>query len=357
MSSLKNFDWILFLIVFLILCLGAVTIFSVNPFLFKTQLIYAFFSLGIFFLISSLDFRILMNLSGVFYFITIFLLLLPPFFGVLSRGAVRWIQIGGLTLQPSEIVKPFLIIFFSKFWFRKFNLKNFLSFLFYLLIPTILIFYQPDLGSALVVLSIGLGILFSLDINFKQILILIFEIILIFPLACFFLKDYQRLRLIHFLNPYSDPLGAGYNLIQSIVAVGSGRLKGRGFGRGTQSHLAFLPERHTDFIFASYAEEFGFLGSGLLIFLYFLLLRRILKIAYSTKDEFGYRMVIGVFSFFFFQTGVNIGMNLGILPIAGITLPLFSFGGSSLFSTMISLGLVEGLVISSLSRKAEVEIG
>ena len=169
-----------------------------------------------------------------------------------------------------------------------------------------------------------------------------------------FLKDYQRARVLSFLNPYSDPLGTGYNVIQAVISVGSGKFFGRGLGRGTQSHLYFLPERHSDFIFASLAEELGFLGASLLLVFYFLLLFQILKIAKNAADDFGFLIVTGVFSHLSFQILVNIGMNLGLLPITGITLPLVSTGGSSLLATMVSLGLVEN--VGRSRRLEEVRI-
>jgi len=177
-----------------------------------------------------------------------------------------------------------------------------------------------------------------------------FLFILLAPFGFMILKDYQKERIKHFLNPFADPLGAGYNIIQSIITVGSGGLFGKGFGAGTQSHLAFLPERHTDFIFASFAEEFGFLGSLLVVLLYFFLLQKILKIAKTSRDDFGSYLSYGILFIISFQTFVNIGMNIGILPITGVTLPLFSYGGSSLISTMICLGLIEG--VSQLGYKS-----
>jgi rod shape determining protein RodA len=214
-----------------------------------------------------------------------------------------------------------------------------------------LIFVQPDLGSALVVLSIFISSILFSKISFKQFTTLLLSALLLIPLFWFFLHDYQRMRVVHFLNPYFDPLGEGYNLIQSKIAVGSGGFLGRGLGRGTQSHLAFLPERYTDFIFASLAEELGFVGSLTLIVLYLILFLRMLKIASLSKERPYFLLAVSIFFYLFFQTIVNIAMNIGLMPITGITLPLVSYGGSSLVTTMISLGILE-----NISRKNSPDV-
>lgn len=357
MFSLHNFDWAIFLVIILILSLGTVTILSVNSQLFSTQIVYAFVSIFVFFLFSSLDFRIFESLAGPLYLISVLFLIIPIFFGVLSRGAIRWVQIGSFTLQPSELAKPLLIIFSAKFWAaRKFNIKNFFLYLAFLSLPVFLVFKQPDLGSSLAILSIAVGLVFISDINWKQFAWLFLLLVFLLPLSWPLLKDYQKSRIEHFLNPNLEPLGRGYNVLQSIITIGSGGLSGKGFGQGTQSHLAFLPERHTDFLFASFAEEFGFLGILVLLFLYFTFLTKLIKSVRVTNYRFGQNIIMGIFSFIFFQTFINIGMNLGVLPVTGITLPLFSYGGSSLISTMMCLGLFES-VLRFKSKRPEIEIG
>lgn len=357
MFSLHNFDWAIFLIIILILSLGTVTILSVNAQLFSTQIVYVLISIVVFFLFSSSDFRIFESLAELLYLVSVFLLVIPIFFGVFSRGAIRWIQIGGLRLQPSELAKPLLIIFSAKFWaVRKFNFKNFFLYLAFISLPFLLVFMQPDLGSCLAILSIAIGIIFISDINWKQLMSLFLIVFFFLPLSWPLLKDYQKERIEHFVNPNLEPLGRGYNVLQSIITIGSGGLLGKGFGQGTQSHLAFLPERHTDFLFASFAEEFGFLGILILLFLYFNLLTKLIKSAKIAKYKFGQNIIVGIFSFIFFQTFINIGMNLGILPVTGITLPLFSYGGSSLISTMVCLGLFES-VCRFKHKFPEIEIG
>lgn len=357
MKVFRNFDWLFFLVIFLLLALGSITIFSVNPGIFSDQIIYVALSLGIYFLFSYLDLKIFESFAKFFYFVSLFFLTTPLFLGVLSRGATRWVEIAGKTFQPSEAAKLFLIVFLARYWaYRQMNLRHFLRAFFLILPQFFLVFRQPDLGSSLVIMAIFFGMILLTEIQWRQILVLLVGFLIILPISWFFLRDYQKERITHFLNPSLDPLGAGYNVIQSVLTVGSGGLTGRGLGKGSQSQLAFLPEKHTDFIFSSFAEAFGFLGSVWVIFLYFLLCRRIVYAMEKTENKFSKYLCAGVFWLVFFQSSVNIGMNLGILPITGITLPLFSYGGSSLLSTMACLGLVENVIHSSFGKEA-IEIG
>ncbi len=214
-----------------------------------------------------------------------------------------------------------------------------------------MVFRQPDLGSALVVASLYLGIVFSAGIPLKFLSLGLISTGISLPIFWHFLKDYQRVRLTNFINPLTDPLKGGYHLLQSIIAVGSGQFLGRGLGQGTQSQLRFLPESHTDFIFASLGEELGFLGTSLLICLYGLMFLGILRAAKKSPDQFGQLVCVGVFSMFLFQVFINIGMNIGLVPITGITLPFISFGGSSLLSSLICLGLVISVSLRGLSQE------
>jgi rod shape determining protein RodA len=289
------------------------------------------------------------------YFLSLALLFLTILFGSEIRGSTRWLKIGSLGVQTSAIVKPLLILFFA--WFSaRFKLDKFKTVVFYFLLlalPVYLIFKQPDLGSSLIILVVGFGIAFisGMDRNF---LVGLFVSGLAFvPISwVLLLKNYQKDRIISFLNPFEDPLGSGYHIIQSITAVGSGGLFGTGLGSGTQSQLRFLPERHTDFIFASLAEELGFLGSSLLIVSYFVLFFRILTLIRLSDTRFERLICTGVFIIIFFQMFVNVGMNLGIVPITGVTLPFVSAGGSSLVSLFICLGLVQ--IISRRTKSKNV---
>ncbi len=344
LKRLFNLDWVIVGLVFILLFLGLFVLKSIFPSLFIQQLIWAIFGIFAFFIFSSIDYEHYEKLSWIFYFASIFFLLITFLFGAITRGSVRWLEIGGVGIQSSELVKPFLILFLATFLSdQRTDLKKIIYSGLLTALIALLIFLQPDLGSSLVVLFIWLGMILAKSIKGKWIVSGLVLLGLFFPLFWHFLKDYQKKRIFTFLNPSSDPLGSGFNLIQSKIAVGSGQLFGRGLGRGTQSHLQFLPERHTDFIFASLAEELGFIGSLILILLFFFLLLKILLLAVNSRDRFASLVCIGVFSLLFIQVFVNLGMNLGLLPITGLTLPLISYGGSSLLSTMIALGIISSI--------------
>jgi rod shape determining protein RodA len=255
------------------------------------------------------------------------------------------------------LIKPFIIVFFASLFqeFKKLSLSTLLKAGGLIIIPLVLVFLQPDLGSSLVVFLSWAGIVLASGVSLKILFTSLIILLIGFPVGWRLMQAYQKQRIISFLNPTADPLGAGYNLIQSIVAVGAGQLFGRGLGRGTQAQLMFLPERHSDFIFATIGEEFGFLGGMVLIFLIGFLLWQILRIGHSSRDRLGFLISLGIFSLLIGQTLINIGMNLGILPITGVTLPLVSYGGSSLVATMISLGIIANIA-SQKKRRQTIEI-
>lgn len=352
-KTLIRFDWLMVGSIFFLTILGLILSNFLVPKLFFQQLLYVFLGFFVFFLFSRIDFQILEKFSWVWYWGSIGFLFGPLIFGTITRGALRWIRIGSFNLQPSEIIKPFLLIFLSSLLATSDDnqSKKIWKSLFWMTIPLFLIFIQPDLGSSILIFLSWMGVLFSgvfrLTVVF-QILGIIFGFLPI--IWIFFLKEYQKNRIIGFFNPKSDPLGKGYNLLQSITAIGAGQFFGRGLGRGTQSHLQFLPEKHTDFIFASFAEDFGFLGVTILLFFFGLLLWRILRIAFMTKHQSSYFFCLGAFSMIFAQAFINIGMNLGLLPVVGIPLPLVSYGGSSFLSTMITLGIIENIWYNSFQE-------
>lgn len=353
MLLVKKFDFYLLLPVAILLAFSIGMIASVSPSSILTHIVYVAISIVVFLIFSFVDIEILLSLSPAIYISSVVFLILPFIFGTVTRGSVRWIPIGDYTIQPSEIVKPFLALFSAWYWSKNsFNFKSFRNFVLFFIPILGLIFLQPDLGSTLVVLSIFVGSILISGTKIKQILLLLLSVLFIIPITWFSLKSYQKTRLIHFFDPSLDPLGEGYNQIQAKIAVGSGQLFGWGLGKGPQSHLSFLPERHTDFIFSSFAEEFGFTGSALLLLIYLFMFMKFLKIAQGTKDRTFFTLSMCLFFWIFFQTTVNIGMNIGILPITGITLPMFSYGGSSLVSTMISFGIFES--ISRRNREEEV---
>lgn len=326
----------------LIEVLSLVTIWSTVPELFLTQLAFVITGAIIIFILVRSDISLLLSLGPGFYIASILLLVITLLVGRNIRGSVRWIDLGLFSLQTSEIVKPMLAIFFSSYLskFKKMTWKQFLTFLGLAIVPVGLVAIQPDLGSALTLMFLPLALLLAFG-QYKKFFVLgFFGLILALTIGPKLLKPYQIQRLETFVDPYSDPRGAGYNVIQSTIAVGSGQIFGKGVKLGTQSHLNFLPERHTDFIFASFVEEFGLVGSIVLILSYVVIFRYALVCVRQLHDPEQILLSFSVFSLFLFQFVVNVGMNLGIMPVTGITLPLFSYGGSSLLSFAILLGLL-----------------
>ncbi|TSC64579.1 MAG: Rod shape-determining protein RodA [Microgenomates group bacterium Gr01-1014_93] len=327
-------------IIFL-LSIGILVIYSSSSSLALNQFIFAILGFLSYILFSLFDYKALKDFSKIGFIGIVLLLLILAILGTQIRGVIRWIPLWFFNIQPAEIAKPIIALCLANFWINnKPSWANVLKSLGIAGIPAFLIFIQPALGSALTILGSWIAVLLCTKISFRKILILILIVLIILPLGWLVMKDYQKQRVLSFISPGTDPLGHGYNLIQSTIAVGSGQVFGRGLGFGTQSRLEFLPERRTDFIFASIAEEFGFLGSLGLLGLYFFLMSYCFKVANNSPDYFGFILTVGITSMLLFQIAVNIGMNVGLLPITGITLPLVSYGGSSLFATMVSLGLV-----------------
>jgi rod shape determining protein RodA len=351
MNLLQIFDLGIILPIIGLLGISLSLVSSTATSLFNQQLIFFAIGLFLYFVFASLDFRIYTRFTWIFYFLSV-VLLAATFFSPQVRGSHRWLSIGFFSPQPSELIKPIIIVVLAAISMGE--QKNTLSSLFkrfLLFLPiVIMIFRQPDLGNVLVFLFVFFAMEFINGFPWIYYLAGIASLGAFIPIFWHFLKDYQRLRLISFLNPQTDPIGAGYNALQAMIAIGSGGLFGQGLGRGTQSHLLFLPEYHTDFVFASLGEELGLVGGAIVIILYFLLLGRILSIAKITDDDFGKLLCIGIFSQLFIQVFINMGMNLGLLPITGITLPLVSYGGSSIISTCIGLGMVVSVLRSSKLR-------
>jgi len=332
--------WI-YLSITLIIVLGLVTIWSTTPDLFFYQLSFVLAGLLIAILITKSNLVTIFAFSWAYYFLTILLLVITLIIGQATRGSVRWIDLGFFRLQTSEIAKPLLAVFYS-FYLSQYQPKDLvplIKYVFVFLTPVILVAIQPDLGSAIVLFSLPVALLVASGIKRKYYLLSAVLAVLLLPLGTNLIKPYQMERLYSFVDPYHDPQGAGYNIIQSIIAVGSGGIFGRGVGLGTQSHLNYLPERHTDFAFASFTEEFGLFGALVLLGAYFLLFLRILNSADITRDRSYVLLHQAIFVIIFVQVVVNIGMNLGLLPVTGITLPMFSYGGSSLISFLILIGL------------------
>jgi rod shape determining protein RodA len=293
------------------------------------------------------DYRRFRRLGWVAYGAVLALLGLVLLLGRTVMGARRWIGVGSVNLQPSELAKIAVILALAA-WFhweaerRKepMGLRHLAAPLGITLLPALLILRQPDLGTALVVVAIGASMLLFARVSWRSLAILGLVTVLGGALAYPHLKPYQRKRVETFLNPEGDALGAGYHAMQSRIAVGSGQAFGKGWGQGTQSYLSFLPEQHTDFIFSVWAEEHGFVGCLLLLTLYVLLVGASLEIAGNARERYGHFLAVGVSAMLFWQVVINIGMVSGVLPVVGVTLPLFSYGGSSVLSTFLGLGLL-----------------
>lgn len=315
-----------------------------NKELLYKQIVWITLGWIILFVFSFINYRIYFDFSYFLYGINIFLLLILEIFGKEIMGAKRWLTLGVINFQPSEISKLALLILLSRIFSSLDTQKIFLKKIIFPLILVginfFLIFHQPDLGTALICLFLFFFIGFSSRLKKVYLIIPLVSGILLSPLAWHFLKDYQKKRLLVFLNPNMEPQGAGYTIIQSKIAIGSGRFFGKGFLSGTQNQFNFLPERHTDFIFTVIAEEEGFLGSLFLIFIYYLLLKNILAIAQKAKDEFGLLLGKAITGLFFFQIFVNLGMCIGILPVVGIPLLFLSYGGTNLIMNFLMLGII-----------------
>jgi rod shape determining protein RodA len=321
--------------------IGLLTLRSIAPDIFPTYYIYIVLGMTAFLVFSQIDFDILSLFSKHLYVFSIFLLLLPLVIGEVTRGATRWIQIGQFSIQPTELVRPFLILFFANLLVdRGLTIKVLAQAFALLLIPVVLILLQPSLGVAALTLAGFAGVGLSLKYNKKMLLFIVATAVAVSPFLWLILAPYQKARVMALVSPVADPTGAGYNSIQSMIAVGSGMISGRGLGEGVQTQLAFLPERQTDFIFASIAEELGFVGAGLVIGLSFFVLYRIVVIVENAGSPVARAFAAGVFTTFFVQILIHIGMNMGLLPITGQPLPLISAGGSSLVATMATFGML-----------------
>jgi len=356
MRNFLKLDWVLTIAVSLLLIVGLLTLYSISSSEvtvqfnnFHKQLIAVIIGLFLMLFFSFFDYRALNAYSTKLYFLMLAVLAVLVVWGTSVRGTTGWIEFGQFNVQPVEMAKLVMIIFLASFLSKK---KTHLSIvvrtiasIILVLIPVGFILKQPDFGSAAVIMGIWLGMLFVSGINKQVFFGLIFAGVILASSCWFVLKDYQKDRLINFVNPNNDAHGSGYNVIQSIVAVGSGGVWGKGLGHGSQSQLNFLPEKHTDFIFAVFAEELGFFGSVLILGLFGVLLYRMKVAAQLARDNFGYLLVVGISMMFFLQILENVGMNIGVAPIAGVPLPLLSYGGSSMVVVMAAIGIIQSIYI------------
>jgi len=357
---LKNIDYFVLAAVLSIVALGILMIYSAthanpgdnngDPFFFvKRQFIWLILGLVAMFGMMTIDYQVFSRWSKKIYYFNLFLLVAVMVMGRTSLGAQRWIEIGPFALQPSEFAKIFIIITLATHLEGKIGqlktLKDLLPALLHVGIPMIFIMKQPDLGTSLVFMAIFFGMIIAAGVEWKPFAILCGLGTAIMPLFWHVLKDYQKKRLLVFLDPNVDPTGAGYHIIQSKIAIGSGGIFGKGLFGGTQSQLNFLPEHHTDFIFAVVGEELGLLGAIFLLSLYFIIVWRGIKIASEAKDSFGTLLAVGVISMLTFHVLVNIGMTSGIMPVTGIPLPFMSYGGSALLTNMMAIGILLNVCI------------
>jgi rod shape determining protein RodA len=353
--SLRGYDWWLFSFVLILIIFGVLIIYSVginsadqDLSRFYKQIIFAIAGLIILFIMGFTDYRIFNTYAYICYILGAVLLILVLIFGSNIRGTTGWFSLGFVSFQPVELAKIMLVAFLARFFSQKsFSMDKFKNIFisglytgFYML----LVLMQPDMGSALIFLALWIGFLLLSHIRKTQLLILFLILALLATSSWFLiLKDYQKERIVTFLNPSSDSLNTGYNVIQSIIAIGSGKILGRGLGLGPQSQLNFLPEQEADFIFAVISEELGFIGSSIVLILFGLIFYRIWLLAKHSSNDFTLYLINGILIILFTQTVINIGMNIGMMPVTGLPLPWVSAGGSSLVINLLLVGILENI--------------
>ena len=348
-QKLKSFDFILFICIFILGCVSNLSMYSTDggEFLYHTKShlvrFTIFFTMMIF--LSFINLKFWHKTAYLFYAIVLAFLIWASFYGITASGSQRWISLYFINLQPSELMKIAIIVCFARYYHRTNvsdvnSFKNLLLPITILIIPIVLVVSQPDLGTSILIALSGLVVLWLAGLNIKYFIYSSLFFVISLPFVISFLEPYQKLRILTFFNPDKDPLGAGYQIIQSKIAIGSGGLTGKGFLKGTQSYLDFLPEKHTDFIFTLFSEEHGFTGSIFLLILYAIMIFRILRIGSFTRSYFAKLYCFSFAAAIFIYITVNMSMVLGLLPIVGSPLPIMSYGGSSMLATMIGLSIV-----------------
>ncbi|MEA2040579.1 MAG: rod shape-determining protein RodA [Thermodesulfobacteriota bacterium] len=350
---IQNFDWILMLLLLLLAASSILNLYSATYTIrdaggsqvFLKQIYWFMIGFAVFLLMTVFNYYALERLAYPAYFFSIALLVLVLFLGKVTSGSQRWLILGPVSFQPSELSKISVLLVLAKFFNDRggkseYRLRDLWKPFILIGIPGILILKEPDLGTALLLVVVSFSMIMFVKVSWKSLSILIGSVLAAAPFIWFNLKEYQQMRILTFLNPDMDPLGAGYHINQSKIAIGSGQFLGKSFLKGTQTRLHFLPEQHTDFAFSVLAEEWGFVGSTLLLLLYVFLILWGLNIAKNSKDRFGSILAVGIVSVVFWQVVINVGMVTGLLPVVGIPLLLFSYGGSSLITTMAMMGLL-----------------
>ena len=353
--TIANFDWMFMITVLGLAAVGIINLYSAassfaNPGtpVYLKQLYWFCLGLGVMLPVALVDYHRLASISVLLYILLILALVAVLYWGKVVGGSRRWLAFGPLVIQPSELARLSVVLVLANYFHRHErerprNLRQLVVPFTLVLIPAFLILKQPDLGTALMVIIVGSSVILANGVRWTSLALATGGVLAIVPVAWRFLKDYQKKRIFSFLDPESDPLGSSYHLIQSKIAVGSGQFWGKGFMHGTQSQLNFLPEQHTDFAFSVLAEEWGFVGGLVVVFLLSVLVYRGLYHGYRAKDKLGQLIVVGAVASFFWPAVINLGMVLGLFPVVGIPAPFLSYGGSSLVTTMLALGLVEAV--------------
>ncbi len=361
-EKIKNLNYLLIFLLIIISFIGAAGLYSAadgsyDPWA-SRHLIRFYVFLLIAIVISLIDIKLIYKYSYLLFILSLLLLISVEIIGVLGKGATRWIKIFGFSIQPSELVKITIILALAKFYHDiKFENVKKITYLFFpfliLILPFFFVVIQPDLGTSLSILMLGVFILFLVGISLWKFILGIIASISSIPILLKFIKPYQKDRIISFLNPESDPLGQGYQLMQSKIALGSGGATGKGFLQGTQSYLEYLPEKQTDFIFTLIGEEFGFFGTIFIVLLFILLIAVCYFISVKSFHIFGRILAVGVASNIFIYVFMNIAMVSGLMPVVGIPLPLISYGGSVMLSIMISIGLALNVELNYNLKKID----
>ena len=349
----QNFDWVLLLLLLLLAAISILNLYSATyatrdvggSQVFFKQIYWFLIGFFVFLLMTTFNYYALERLAYPAYILTVALLVLVLLLGKATSGSQRWLSLGPVSFQPSELAKIAMVIVLAKFFSEKrghqgYRLRDLWQPLLLIAAPSVLILKEPDLGTALLLIVVCFSMILFVKVYWKSLVLLLLSALCVAPFIWLNLKPYQRMRIFSFLRPDTDPFGAGYHINQSKIAIGSGLLWGKGFLNGTQTRLHFLPEQHTDFALSVLAEEWGFIGSVILLLIYLFLILWGLNIAKVSKDRFGSIMAVGIVALIFWQVVINVGMVTGLLPVVGIPLLLFSYGGSSLISTMAGMGLL-----------------
>ena len=350
---INNFDWILLAVLIFIGTVSVINLYSATHSIgsigggniYVKQICWYTIGFFILLLMTTFDYHVLDGLAYPLFFISLIFLGAVLKVGIVSHGSQRWLSLGYFSIQPSEMVKISIIIVLAKYFSEleraeNYRLRDLVRPLLLITIPFLMIVYQPDLGTAMMLLIVSFSIIIFVNVNWKSIMIVVLIAFFSAPFFWITLQEYQKKRIITFLKPDMDPLGAAYHVTQSKIAIGSGLFWGKGFLKGTQTRLHFLPQQHTDFPFSVLAEEWGFVGSAVLLLAYLFLILWCLNIAKNSKDKFGTLIVVGIAALVFWHIVINVSMAIGLLPVVGIPLVLFSYGGSSIISTMAAMGLV-----------------